>query len=198
MRQGSGGYGTRGPVRTCRARSDGTGGRGSMQDRGRGSRRRAPGRHRGTGAVRHGHPLWLGVALLAVLGVGLPVWLCQARPFDVRHGIGVDAPPAGIEPAQAPVGKPPATPGGHGGYTFMKLQADGADPVAYDPCPPIHFTTSRSGPAPRGARPPGGGVLVREAVATMAKASGLRFVDDGPTDEVPVAERDPYQPDRYG
>jgi hypothetical protein len=83
-------------------------------------------------------------------------------------------------------------PGGHGGYPFMRMQGNGADPVAYDPCRPIHFTTSTVG------LPPGGDALVREAVATMSQASGLQFVDDGLTDEPPVPERDPYQPDRYG
>ena len=114
----------------------------------------------------------------------MPVWLWQARPFDSRHGLGTDAPPAGIGAAQAPLGAPPLTPGGHGGYTFMRMQVDGTEPVAYDPCRPIHFTTSTVG------LPEGGDALVREAVTAMSEASGLRFVDDGPSD--------PYQPDRYG
>ncbi|MGO4597277.1 matrixin family metalloprotease [Terrabacter sp. 2RAF25] len=129
---------------------------------------------------------------VALLVVALPAWLWQARPFDSRHGLGADAPPAGIGAAQAPLGAPPATPGGRGGYTFMRMQADGTEPVAYDPCRPIHFTTSTVG------LPEGGDALVREAVVTMSEASGLRFVDDGLTDEPPTPERDPYQPDRYG
>lgn len=129
---------------------------------------------------------------LAVLVLAVPLWLWQVRPFDERLGLGVDAPPAGIGAAQAPLGAPPTMPGGHGGYTFMRLQTDGTEPVAYDPCRPIHYTTSTIG------LPPGGEELVREAVATMADASGLRFVDDGLTDEEPTPDRDPYQPDRYG
>ena len=74
----------------------------------------------------------------------------------------------------------------------MRMQADGTEPVAYDPCRPIHFTTSTVG------LPEGGDTLVREAVTAMSEASGLRFVDDGPTDEPPTPDRDPYQPDRYG
>jgi hypothetical protein len=132
------------------------------------------------------------VAVLAVLVLAVPMWLWQARPFDSRHGLGVDAPPAGIGAAQAPLGAPPTMPRGQGGYTFMRLQPSGTDPVAYDPCRPVHFTTSSVG------LPPGGEVLVRDAVATMSLASGLQFIDDGLTDEAPTPERDPYQPDRYG
>ncbi|MBC9820255.1 matrixin family metalloprotease [Terrabacter sp. MAHUQ-38] len=156
-----------------------------------GSYVRAPGRHRAASP----HPSrrrWPGVAVLAVLVLAVPVWLWQARPFDARHGLGVDSPPAGIGAAQAPLGAPPTTPSGHGGYTFMRLQPSGTEPVAYDPCRPIHFTTSSVG------LPTGGDALVRDAVATMSLASGLRFVDDGLTDEAPTPERDPYQPDRYG
>ena len=167
---------------------------GTMQDMRQGSLVRAPGRHRATGASasRGRRPVWLGAVVLTVLAVVVPLWLWQARPFDSRHGFGVDSPPAGIGAAQAPLGAPPTMPGGTGGYTFMRMQANGTDPVAYDPCRPIHFTTSTVG------LPPGGDALVREAVATMSEASGLRFVDDGLTDEAPAPERDPYQPDRYG
>lgn len=130
--------------------------------------------------------------MLAVLALAVPLWLWQARPFDARHGLGADAPPAGIGAAQAPLGAPPSMPSGHGGYTFMRLQPNGTEPVAYDPCRSIHFTTSSVG------LPPGGDALVRDAVATMSLASGLRFVDDGLTDEAPTPDREPYQPERYG
>lgn len=162
-----------------------------MLDMRQGFRVRAPGRHR---AVSHRRrpPLWTGAALLAVIALAVPLWLWPGRAFDARLGLGVDAPPAGIGAAQAPLGAPPSLPRGHGGYTFMRLQANGTEPVAYDPCRPIHFTLSSAG------LPPGADVLVREAVATMSHASGLRFVDDGLTDEEPTPERDPYQPNRYG
>ena len=164
---------------------------------------RPPGRHRAEGgrpdaprdplgARRPRHRRWLGFAAVVLLVVALPVWLWQARPLDSRLGLGADAPPAGIGAAQAPLGAPPASPGGRGGYTFMRMQADGTEPVAYDPCRPIHFTIATEG------LPDGGDALVREAVATMSEASGLRFVDDGFTDEPATPERDPYQPGRYG
>ncbi|WP_344256941.1 matrixin family metalloprotease [Terrabacter carboxydivorans] len=141
--------------------------------------------------LRLPHGVRSAVALLLV-AVTLGVWLWQVRPFDSRHGFGVDAPSAGIGAARAPLGAPPSMPGGQGGYTFMRMQGNGADPVAYDPCRPIHFVTSSVG------LPDGGDALVREAVAAMSEASGLRFVDDGLTDEAPTPERDPFQPDRYG
>ena len=158
---------------------------------------RPPGRHRaeagGAGGSRLPRgPRWLAIAAVVLLVAALPVWLWQARPFDSRLGLGADAPPAGIGAAQAPLGAPPVSPGGRGGYTFMRMQADGTEPVAYDPCRPIHFTIATDG------LPDGGDTLVREAVETMSEASGLRFVDDGLTDEPPAPERDPYQPDRYG
>ena len=152
---------------------------------------RPPGRHRALDRRPLG-PRWLALVAVAVLVVALPVLLWQARPFDARLGLGPDGPPAGIGAAQAPLGVPPASPGGRGGYTFMRMQADGTEPIAYDPCRPIHFTIAREG------LPDGGDALVREAVSTMSEASGLRFVDDGFTDEPPTPQRDPYQPDRYG
>ncbi len=36
------------------------------------------------------------------------------------------------------------------------------------------------------------------AVARISQATGLVFVYDGPTDEVPTAERAAFQPERYG
>lgn len=174
-----------------------------MQDMRQGFIVRVPGRHRAVGSTRWGMstgsawstaglPLRRGAAVLALIVMAVSAWLWQVRPFDSRHGFGVDAPSAGIGAAHAPLGAPPSMPGGHGGYSFMRMQGNGAEPVAYDPCRPVHFTTSTVG------LPPGGDALVREAVATMSEASGLRFVDDGLTDEAPSPERDPYQPDRYG
>jgi len=81
--------------------------------------------------------------------------------------------------------------GDGGPHTFLLLQADGTTPVAYDPCRPIHYVTRPGGP-------PGGDALIREAVAAVSTATGLRFVDDGATDEAPSDDRAPYQPERYG
>jgi hypothetical protein len=82
-------------------------------------------------------------------------------------------------------------PGEGGPHTFLQMQADGAAPVAYDPCRPVHYVTRPGGP-------PEGDVLIREAIAAVSAATGLRFVDDGSTDEPPSDDRAPYQPERYG
>ena len=148
-------------------------------------------RHRAEQDRRRGG-LVVVASLFVLVGVVLPAWLWQFRPFDSRHGFGSDGPPAGIGAGQEPLGVPPAMPGGHGGYVFMQLQADGTAPVAFDPCRPIHFVLGSAG------LPDGGEALVREAADVMAAASGLRFVYDGLTDETAVRDRDPYQPERYG
>jgi len=75
--------------------------------------------------------------------------------------------------------------------TSLALQPDGANPVAYDPCRPIHYVTRPGGP-------PEGDVLIREALASVSTATGLRFVDDGATEEAPSDDRAPHQPDVYG
>jgi hypothetical protein len=49
------------------------------------------------------------------------------------------------------------------------------------------------------ALPPGGHDLVPDAIAELARATGLRVVLEGPTDEVPLLEdRASFQPERYG
>jgi hypothetical protein len=90
-----------------------------------------------------------------------------------------------------PLGTPGAVPGGGGPHTFVDLQKDGVTPVGYDPCRPVTFVTREGGPD-------AGGQMVREAVAMVAAASGLQFVDEGTTPEPPSDDRPAYQPERYG
>lgn len=99
-------------------------------------------------------------------------------------------PPADV--AASPLGTPAAAPPGGGPHRFARLQADGETPVAYDPCRPIHYVTRPD------HVPPGGGELVRAAVARIGKVTGLPFVDDGTTDEPSTRDRAPFQPARYG
>jgi hypothetical protein len=40
--------------------------------------------------------------------------------------------------------------------------------------------------------------MITAALKRVSKATGLMFIDDGPTDEAPAQERPVYQPDRYG
>lgn len=95
------------------------------------------------------------------------------------------------DPSPTPLGTPAPVPGTGGPHAFLAMQPDGVSPVAYDPCRPIHYVTRPGGP-------PEGDALIREALATVSTATGLRFVDDGTTDEAPSDDRAAYQPDVYG
>ena len=127
------------------------------------------------------------VLLVAVLLVGLVA--LGARWWTSS---GMFGPPAGLEEAAFPLGAPPMSSGQTEGFAFSALQPDGDGPVAYSPCRPIHYVVR-----PDGA-PAGGPALIQAAVARVSVATGLQFVDDGATREVPSADRKAYQPDVYG
>jgi hypothetical protein len=102
-----------------------------------------------------------------------------------------DRPTPGYQASATPLGRPLPAPGG-GTHAFTTLQDDGVSPVAYDPCRPVHYVLN-----PAGA-PPSTGPLVHAAVARIAEVTGLRFVDDGLSDERVVTDRPIHQPERYG
>jgi hypothetical protein len=79
-----------------------------------------------------------------------------------------------------------------GPYAITLTQGPTKAAVGYDPCRPIHFVTNRA------KKPRGGDGVLREALARLTEASGLRFHDDGATTEVPVEHRPDFQPQRYG
>jgi hypothetical protein len=64
--------------------------------------------------------------------------------------------------------------------------------VTFDPCRPVHFVVRPDN------EPLGGRELLLRALGEVSAATGLQFVDDGPTDEAPQQARAPYQRDRYG
>ena len=103
-----------------------------------------------------------------------------------------DRPTPGVEASRSPRGNPAPAPVAGGPHAFSLVQADGVTPVAYDPCRVVHYAIRPDG------SPPGGEEMVHAAVARIAQVTGLVFVHDGPTDEVPAAEREAFQPDRYG
>lgn len=107
------------------------------------------------------------------------------------HLPGAEVPPPGIEAAGAPLGVPPATTGSSA-YVLHPVPDQDQQFVAYDPCRPLHYVIRPD------FAPPGTDRLVRESVAAVSEATGLQFVEDGQTDEAPSADRDSYQPDRYG
>ncbi len=119
--------------------------------------------------------------------------IASAGPSDPRVEVvrPTNWPPASTEASPTPLGVPAAVPGDGGPHEFLQLQADGTTPVAYDPCRPIHYVTRPGGP-------PEGDVLIRESIAAVSAATGLRFVDDGTTEEGPSDQRAPYQPEVYG
>jgi hypothetical protein len=76
-----------------------------------------------------------------------------------------------------------------GEYSFIE-KIDG-QPVRWDPCLPIHYVVNLSN-APAGSL-----ADVQDAVKTISAASGIRFVYDGPSNEMPDPDRRPFQPRRY-
>ncbi|WP_100498022.1 matrixin family metalloprotease [Geodermatophilus chilensis] len=103
-----------------------------------------------------------------------------------------DRPTPGAGSRPAPWGQLPPAPAAGGAHAFALTQADGVTPVTYDPCRVVHYALRPGG------SPEGGEELVHAAVARVSQVTGLVFVYDGPTDEAPSAEREAFQPDRYG
>jgi hypothetical protein len=68
----------------------------------------------------------------------------------------------------------------------------GGQPVAWDPCRPIHLVVNTAD------APPGADQLIREAVGSVSSATGLQFVIEGATTETPTARRAPIEKARYG
>jgi hypothetical protein len=113
--------------------------------------------------------------------------------FGITAGREANAPAPGIEEASSPLGSPPPVDGRPSdNFSFAATQADGASPVTWSPCRPIHYVVRVL------HQPPGGDRAVDRAFGAVSAATGLTFVDDGPTDEGPSDPRAPYQPDRYG
>lgn len=72
---------------------------------------------------------------------------------------------------------------GEGSYAFFATQPGGRQPVAWDPCSPIHFAVN-----PEGA-PEGWEELVRRSITTIGRAAGLSFEYDGTTDDRSFSDR---------
>ncbi|GAC1325111.1 MAG: hypothetical protein NVSMB13_07660 [Mycobacteriales bacterium] len=65
-------------------------------------------------------------------------------------------------------------------------------PARWDPCQPIHYVVGLT------HAPAGGLSDLRGALARLSAASGLDFVEDGSTEEVPSTGRPAYDRDRWG
>jgi hypothetical protein len=86
---------------------------------------------------------------------------------------------------------PPVTgPAGVGGYSALLTQK--GVPVTWDPCQPIHFVVRPDNAIPSGQE------MLDQVITEVSQASGLVFINDGTTTEVPSGQHNPYQPARYG
>jgi len=128
--------------------------------------------------------------------VGGSIWftVSAVRGASARTASGQVAYPSPDRLAsKVPLGRPPVLPAGAAGpHAFAQRQPSSPAPVAWDPCRRIRYVVN-----PAGA-PPGGETLVADAVARASTATGLQFVDEGPTDERFSLNRKAFQPDRYG
>jgi hypothetical protein len=101
------------------------------------------------------------------------------------------APPAGVEEEAAPLGAPVPPAVGSDSYRFLAVNGEGS-PVGYSPCRPLHYVINDE------LAPAGSEHLVPDAISTISAATGIEFVYDGTTAELPSPQRPPYQPDAYG
>jgi hypothetical protein len=135
------------------------------------------------------------MSALVVAGLFAAVHFVPALRADATDGAAHQAnanwPPVGAGEARHARGRPPGqVPTGNHAF-LSRQQGLHRSPVAWDPCRQIHYVTS--GVPPRGAEH-----VVDTAVREISKATGLQFVDDGPTKERPTSKRAPYLPQRYG
>jgi hypothetical protein len=114
------------------------------------------------------------LALLMVVGTGAVV-----RVQYVKAQTG-----SSLHPITSPA---PASAGWSPSYVDDKNR-----PARWDPCTPIHYVVLTRW------MPKGGRADLAVALSRLSKASGLVFVDDGETQELPGQQRPAYQPQRYG
>jgi len=77
-------------------------------------------------------------------------------------------------------------------YSFLEARQGGCHPVRFNPCEPIHYVVNAA------LAPPGAVGDLQAAMRLLEQASGLTFVNDGPTDERGEVSRPRSQPERYG
>ncbi len=104
-------------------------------------------------------------ASVAAVAVFAPTLL----PSPVAQALGVQ---------RSPLGSPPDV-DGSGTFKFLATRQGSTNPVAYDPCRPIHVVYNPQD------EPLDGEALVREAMDLIAEATGLEFIYDGTTDDRP-------------
>jgi hypothetical protein len=115
----------------------------------------------------------------------------KSEPSQQAPPRALDAPPPGVEEADAPLASPLAPEHASDSYKFLATNDDGT-PVGYSPCRPLHYVVNGA------TAPEGTDRLLSTAIANISAASGIQFVNDGSTDELPTGKREPYQPSKYG
>ncbi|MDQ3898676.1 MAG: M10 family metallopeptidase domain-containing protein [Actinomycetota bacterium] len=76
-------------------------------------------------------------------------------------------------------------------YAFLDARRGGCLPVRFNPCEPVHYVVNAA------LAPPGALDDLAEAIRRVEAATGLTFVNDGPTDEPAAVNRRLSQPERY-
>ena len=102
-----------------------------------------------------------------------------------------DTPPPGPEHQDHPLGAARKPEAASTSYKFLATNDDGT-PVGYSPCRPLHYVINAT------LAPPGAERLVDDSIRTISEATGITFINDGPTSEAPSSTRAPYQKDLYG
>lgn len=115
----------------------------------------------------------LATLLVVILGVSLTPVVQQ----QLGGGLGFDRP---VDASAEPLALPPQVQTS-GPHEFLR-EVDG-EPVRYDPCAPIHVVVN-----PRTAIE-GADEMLTQALDSVSAATGLTFVDDGFTDELPSGQR---------
>ena len=109
------------------------------------------------------------------------------------EGIRAMWPPVPADAKAEPLGRPPLSRSSSTDYVFMQhMSGPTSPPVAWDPCRPIHLVVNAA------EAPANADRLLAEAASEVSRASGLQFVIEGPTDEVPSSDREPMDRKRYG
>ncbi|WP_230009159.1 matrixin family metalloprotease [Microbacterium sp. Bi128] len=102
-----------------------------------------------------------------------------------------DTPPPGLEEQDHPLGAARKPEAASTSYKFLATNDDGT-PVGYSPCRPLHYVINAT------LAPPGAERLVDDSIRTISEATGITFINDGPTSEAPSSTRAPYQKNLYG
>jgi hypothetical protein len=135
--------------------------------------RTSPARRSGSSPRRGPGPAILAVAV-ALLAVATVVGVVASRVEALPELRQVEA------PAPASAGWGPA------------WVDDRGRPVRWDPCEPIRYVVNPAWMPRRGRED------LAEALRRISAVSGLGFLDEGDTDELPQRGRPAYQPERYG